>query len=305
MNGREHVPVLLEEALDCLDIGREGAYIDCTLGLGGHASEILKRNPKARLIGFDLDESALLKTKETLRPYAARIDLYHADFRFIPDLNLDLSALRGLLLDLGMSSYQLDDPGRGFSYTLDGPVDMRMDLRNKLTAAKILDKYSEPKLAQLFREFGELKQSGKLARRIASIRRTQKIESTTQLRMIVEDVCRWIPQRGKVHPAAKVFQALRIEVNQELKGLGEFLERTIRLVPAGTRIVAISFHSLEDRIIKHTLAGLARPENGPAVVDLLTKKPVTPTEEEILRNSRARSAKLRAAEKRPDGTPEV
>ena len=302
MSLREHIPVLLEETLDLLDVGREGTYIDGTLGLAGHAGEILKRNPKARLIGLDLDESSILKAKDYLSPYADRVDLYHADFRHIPELDVDFSSVRGILLDLGMSSYQLDAPDRGFSHTLDGPLDMRMDGRNKMTAAKILDKYTEAKLAKVFREYGELKQANKLARRIATLRRSQKIESTTQLRRIVEDVCHWIPQKGKVHPAAKVFQALRIEVNQELQGLGEFLEQAIRITSPGARIAVISFHSVEDRIVKHTLARLTRFEDGPGLIEILTKKPVTATDEELDRNSRARSAKLRAAEKRPYGS---
>ncbi|MGA2585622.1 MAG: 16S rRNA (cytosine(1402)-N(4))-methyltransferase RsmH [Candidatus Aminicenantales bacterium] len=305
MSEREHIPVLLEEALSYLDIRREGTYIDGTLGMAGHATEILKRNPRARLIGLDLDETSILKAREYLRPYADRVDLYHADFRYLPDLDIDFSTIRGILLDLGMSSFQLDAPGRGFSHTLEGPLDMRMDFRNKMTAAKILDKYSESKLAKIFREFGELKQANKLARKIATIRRTQKIESTTQLRAIVEEVCHWIPQKGKVHPAAKVFQALRIEINQELDRLGEFLERAVRLLPPGGRLAVISFHSLEDRIVKHTLARLAHPENGDSLIDILMKKPVAATEEEIARNPRARSAKLRAAEKKSYGPKKI
>jgi 16S rRNA (cytosine1402-N4)-methyltransferase len=301
MSDRGHVPVLLEEAIELLNAGREGTYIDGTLGMAGHAGEILKRNPKAHLIGFDLDESTILRARDYLQPYANRVELYHADFKFLPDLKLDLSGVRGVLLDLGMSSVQLDSPERGFSHTLEGPLDMRMDVRNKLTAAKILEKYTEAKLAHVFRVYGELKQSGKLARTIATIRRSQKIESTLQLRAIIEQVCHWIPQKGKIHPASKVFQALRIEVNQELAGLEEFLDRTIRSVGPGTRVVAISFHSLEDRIVKHTFIRLAHPENEPPLVDLLTKKPVLPTEAEVARNSRARSAKLRAVEKRAYG----
>ena len=305
MSGAEHIPVLLEEALSYLDAGREGTYIDGTVGLAGHTREILRRNPKARVVGFDLDESALLKARESLRPFADRVELYHADFKVLPDLDIDLGIIRGILLDLGMSSFQLDSPERGFSHTLEGPLDMRMDLRNKLTAARILDKYPEARLAQVFRDYGELKQSGKLASRIASTRRMQKIESTTQLRAIVEDVCRWFPQKGRTHPASQVFQALRIEVNRELDGLDAFLERVVGLAPSGTRLVTISFHSLEDRIVKHTFARLARPENGPGLIDILTKKPVVPTADECARNSRSRSAKLRAAEKRSYGSQKI
>ncbi len=302
MNPREHIPVLLEESLALLDIGRDGIYIDGTLGLAGHAEEILKRNPRARLVGIDLDDRSIRKAQARLQPFEDRVDLYHADFKCIPELDIDFPAVRGILLDLGMSSYQLDTADRGFGHSQEGPLDMRMDDRNKLTAAKILDKYPEPKLAQLFREYGELKQAAKLARKIASVRRTQKIESTTHLRGLVEEVCHWIPQRGKIHPAAKVFQALRIEVNQELQGLGEFLIEAIGLVGPGTRLAVISFHSLEDRIVKHTLARLSRPEYGDSVIDILTKHPVVPSEDEVARNPRSRSAKLRAAVKRPHGS---
>jgi 16S rRNA (cytosine1402-N4)-methyltransferase len=298
MSDRGHVPVLLEEAIEYLDAGRDGTYIDGTLGMAGHAGEILKRNPRARLIGFDLDESTILRARDYLQAYANRVELYHADFKYLPDLKLDMSGVRGVLLDLGMSSVQLDSPERGFSHTLEGPLDMRMDVRNKLTAAKILEKYTEAKLAHVFRVYGELKQSAKLARAIATIRRSRKIESTLQLRAIVEQVCRWIPQKGKIHPAAKVFQALRIEVNQELAGLEDFLERIIRDSAPETRVVVISFHSLEDRIVKHTFLRLAHPEIEPPLVDILTRKPVVPSEAEVARNSRSRSAKLRAAERR-------
>jgi 16S rRNA (cytosine1402-N4)-methyltransferase len=301
MTGRSHIPVLLEEVWRLLDASREGLYIDGTLGLGGHAAAILERNPRSRLIGLDLDEAALLQARERLCPYAGRVELFQADFRLLFDLGIDPASIRGLLLDLGMSSFQLDDPSRGFSHSFDGPLDMRMDQRRRQTAAVILEKYSEPKLAHLFREYGELKQAGKLARAVATLRRTQKIESTTQLRLLVEDVCRWIPQKGKIHPASKVFQALRIEVNQELDGLGDFLERAVFLLPEKARIAVISFHSLEDRIVKRVFNRLAHPEDRPPVLDLLTKKPVVPSEVETARNPRSRSAKLRVAEKRPDG----
>ncbi len=302
MTPREHIPVLLEETLAFLDIEREGIYIDGTLGLAGHAEEILKRNPRARLVGLDLDARSIAKAQEILRPYEDRVELYHANFKVLPEIEIDFSAVRGILLDLGMSSYQLDTPERGFGHSAEGPLDMRMDDRNNLTAARILDKYPEPQLAQLFREHGELKQAAKLARKIASVRRTQKIESTTHLRALVEEVCHWIPQRGKIHPASKVFQALRIEVNQELDGFGELLTEAIGRVGPATRIVVISFHSLEDRIVKHTLNRLARTEYGPGVIDILTKHPVVPSDAEAARNPRSRSAKLRAAVKRAHGS---
>lgn len=294
MIARDHIPVLLEEALNLLDAGRPGVYIDGTLGLAGHSRELLKRNPDARLVGFDRDESALAEAQRRLSPYENRIALYQADFRRMAEVDLDWPSVRGILLDLGMSSFQLDDPSRGFSHQLDGPLDMRMDRRQHLDAARIIEKYPEPRLAEIFRNYGELKPAAKLARTIASRRRMTKIESTVQLRTIIEEVCRWIPQKGKIHPAAKVFQALRIEVNEELAGLESFLESVVRLLPQDARLVVISFHSLEDRIAKHVFARLARPEQGPAVIDLLTKHPVLPSEEEAARNPRSRSAKLRA-----------
>lgn len=297
MNGNNHIPVLQEEVFNLLDIKREGVYIDCTIGLGGHALEILKRNPKATLIGFDIDEKSLIEAKKRLQPYENRVELYHSDFRYLPDLKMDFSNIRGILLDLGVSSFQLDSPERGFSFNQEGPLDMRMDLRNKMTASRIINKYSEHKLADLFREYGELRQSKRLAREIASRRKAEKIETTTQLLRIVEEICRWRPQKGKTHPAAKAFQALRIEVNQELRSLSGFLERISQKIPKNGRILVISFHSLEDRIIKHTFRQLAVPENSHPFLKILTKKPVIPSKEEVASNFRARSAKLRAVER--------
>ena len=297
MNGNGHIPVLLDEVLEYLDINRKGIYIDCTIGLGGHAYEIVKKNPKASLIGFDLDEKSLLKAREKLQPFADRVELYHSDFRYIPDIKIDFSQIRGVLLDLGISSFQLDSPERGFSYSREGPLDMRMDLRNKMTAHKILNKYSEHKLSQIFHEYGELRQARRLAREVVSRRKTTKFETTTQLCRTVEEICRWRPQKGKIHPAAKVFQAIRIEVNQELNSLSGFLERMAHSIPKKAHIAAISFHSLEDRIIKHTFAGLAVSMDSNPVLKILTKKPVVPSEEEVKANFRARSAKLRVAER--------
>ncbi|OGD11333.1 MAG: 16S rRNA (cytosine(1402)-N(4))-methyltransferase [Candidatus Aminicenantes bacterium RBG_13_62_12] len=297
MSERGHVPVLLNEVLEHLDSAREGTYIDGTIGLAGHAVEILKRNPRAFLVGVDIDELALARVKETLEPYADRVRVYQADYRYIPQLDLDFSNVRGLLLDLGLSSFQLDSPERGFSFNQEGPLDMRMDLRNKTTAFKIVDTYSEPKLAHLFQEYGELRQAKRLAREIVARRKIRKFETTSDLRVLIERVCHWVPQKGKVHPAAKVFQALRIEVNHELQGLAEFLETMAGIVPAGARFVVISFHSLEDRIVKHTFARLSGGEEKPAVLRLVTRKPVTPTEAEMAANSRSKPAKLRAAEK--------
>lgn len=298
MIGQGHIPVLLEEVLQHLNIEREGIYIDCTLGLGGHASALLQRNPGAELIGLDRDERSLQVARERLRDFADRVRIFHSDFRFLPELEVDFSRVKGVLVDLGISSFQLDDPERGFSFNQEGPLDMRMDQRAKTTAARILEKYSEPHLAQVFFEYGELRQSRKLARAIVSKRKIRKFESTTQLFQIVEEVCHWRAQKGKSHPAARVFQALRIEINQELQDLGDFLREIADRLPAGGRIAFISFHSLEDRIVKHTLTDLASDGEGRSpTLKILTKKPVTPSAPEVEANFRSRSAKLRAAEK--------
>ncbi|MFP4081546.1 MAG: 16S rRNA (cytosine(1402)-N(4))-methyltransferase RsmH [Candidatus Aminicenantes bacterium] len=297
MNGNGHIPVLVEKVMDYLEVERDGIYVDCTLGLAGHALQIVKRNPHASLIGFDIDESSLLQAKKKLKVYADRVTLYHSDFRYLPDLKLNFSLIKGIILDLGLSSFQLDSPERGFSFNQEGPLDMRMDLRNRLTAAKLLDKYSEHKLAQIFKEYGEFRQAKRLAREIVTRRKQQKFETSSQLRRLVEEITRWRPQRGKTHPAAKVFQALRIEVNQELKSLSCFLKKTTQKLPKKARIAAISFHSLEDRIIKHTFKKLAQPKESAPLVKILTKKPVTPSPEEVAANLRARSAKLRVAER--------
>jgi len=296
MNDKGHIPVLLKEVLGFLDPSRGGVYVDCTLGLAGHGRAILESSPQASLIGLDTDETSLLEARKNLSPFARRVRLFHSDFRNLPELDLDFSSIRGILLDLGISSFQLDTPERGFSFSQDGPLDMRMDFRNKTTAQKIIERSSEARLAEIFRDFGELRQSRQLARAIFSRRKIRRIETTTQLCRIVEEVCRWRPQKGKIHPAAKAFQALRIEVNQELTGLSDFLKSVTERLPAGARIVAIAFHSLEDRIVKHTFHGLAG-EEGRSILRLLTKKPVTASDEEIARNSRSRSAKLRAAER--------
>jgi 16S rRNA (cytosine1402-N4)-methyltransferase len=295
MSKAAHIPVLLEEVMSYLDIQREGVYLDCTIGLGGHSAEILKRNKKAQVIGFDIDEESLMEAKKNLMEFAERATLYHSDFRYIPELKIDFSSLLGILLDLGVSSFQLDDPKRGFSYRKKGPLDMRMDLRNKTTASKIINESSEKKLAHIFREYGELRQAKILAKEIYARRKNEEINTTEQLLKLTEDIFRWRPQKGRTHPAARIFQALRIEVNQELKSLDRFLENIIQLTPKNTRTAVISFHSLEDRIVKRTMKRLASPKDNPPLISLLTQKPVTPSQKEIEANSRARSAKLRVS----------
>jgi 16S rRNA (cytosine1402-N4)-methyltransferase len=294
-----HTPVLLEEVLEFLQAKRPGVYIDCTVGLGGHALEILKRSPGTRIIGFDLDETSLQEAAKRLADYSSRVKLFQADFRNILEFNriISLTEVKGVLIDLGLSSFQLDNPERGFSFNLEGPLDMRMDRRQKTTAEKILMGYPEVRLAEIFKKYGELHHTRLLAKKIVSQRKLGLLRKTTDLKKLVEETYRWVPQKNRAHPAARVFQALRIEVNQELQGLDEFLEKLAARCSSGTRIVVISFHSLEDRLVKRAFYKLASGENRQPVIRILTKKPVTPAFEEIAANSRSHSAKLRAAER--------
>jgi 16S rRNA (cytosine1402-N4)-methyltransferase len=297
MTENGHVPVLPTEVIEFLDAARPGVYIDCTLGLAGHALAVLEKNPRSRLIGLDRDAQSLEVARERLKPYAKRVTLYQADFKDLGTLDLPFDKVRGVLVDLGISSFQLDTPERGFSYTHEGPLDMRVDQRMKTTAAKILHSYPEQKLAEMFARYGELAETRRLAREIVHLRKLGRLEMTGDLRVLIERVYRWRPQKGRIHPAAKAFQALRIEVNGELDGLTEFIDATVRRAVRGTRFVVISFHSLEDRIVKRAFHALAAPEDGAPLVAILTRKPVMASETEVEGNSRARSAKLRAAER--------
>lgn len=297
MTENGHLPVLPTEVIEFLDAGREGVYVDCTLGLAGHAVAILERNPRARLIGLDRDGQSLEAARERLGPFARRVTLYQADFRDLAGLDIPFEAVRGVLADLGISSFQLDAAERGFSYMHEGPLDMRIDRRMKTTAHKVLHTYPEPKLAEMFAKYGELAQTRRLAREIAHLRKLGRLETTGDLRVLIERIYTWRPQRGRIHPAAKAFQALRIEVNGELEGLGAFIDGAVRSSGPGTRFVLISFHSLEDRIVKQAFHALASPEGGRPLVRTLTKKPVMASEAEVAANPRSRSAKLRAAEK--------
>ncbi|MGQ9800714.1 MAG: 16S rRNA (cytosine(1402)-N(4))-methyltransferase RsmH [Candidatus Saccharicenans sp.] len=294
-----HRPVLVEETLTYLQASRAGVYIDCTIGLGGHALEILRRNPGARIIGLDLDDLSLQAAAARLAGYRSQVKLFQTDFREMLDFEdlVPWDEVRGVLADLGISSFQLDNPERGFSFNLEGPLDMRMDTRQKTTAEKILMTYPEARLAEIFKKYGELHHTRQLARKIATQRKLGLLKTTTDLKKLVEEVYRWVPQKNRLHPAARVFQALRIEVNQELKGLDTFLERLAGHCLPGTRLVVISFHSLEDRLVKKAFQRLASDQEGQPLVKILTRKPVTPTPEEIEANSRSHSAKLRAAER--------
>jgi 16S rRNA (cytosine1402-N4)-methyltransferase len=275
--------------------------LDCTVGGGGHAATILDAaGPPSRLVGLDRDPEAIAAARGALERFGDRVRLIHGDFRELPRLlsPLHLGQFDGTLFDLGLSSLQLTDPGRGFSFSMEGPLDMRMDRQGEgLTARTLLHTLPEERLARIIREYGEERWARQIARGIVRARGHGSLETTQDLATVVS---RAIPRRlwpRRIHPATRTFQAIRIAVNQELEGLEEALEAAIDLLKVGGRICVIAFHSLEDRVVKHLFRRLAAPGAIPGV-RILTRRPVTPSAEETGVNPRARSAKLRAAERR-------
>jgi 16S rRNA (cytosine1402-N4)-methyltransferase len=290
-----HEPVLVAETLALLQPERGGTFVDCTVGLGGHARALLEAGAD-RVIGLDRDQDALARAQAALAPWAARVDLVHADYRSVAEVLAarGLAAVDGALADLGVSSMQLDDASRGFSFRHDAPLDMRMDRSTGPTAADLLRTATEAELADVIFQYGEERYARRIARRLVDERRQAPIETTTALAALVR---RAVPQRGwqRIDPATRTFQALRIWVNRELEELDRFLRDLVGLLRAGARVAVIAFHSLEDRIVKRTFRALGT--GGEAAVRILTKRPLTADEAEISRNPRARSAKLRAAER--------
>jgi 16S rRNA (cytosine1402-N4)-methyltransferase len=290
-----HVPVLTAEVLRQLRPERGGLFVDCTVGLGGHSRALLESGA-TRIIGLDRDQDALWQARATLSAFTDRVDLVHADYRTIEDV-LDqrgIALIDGALADLGVSSMQFDAPGRGFSFQRDEPLDMRMDRSSGETAADLIAESTEDELADTIYAYGEERFSRRIARALVAARREARIDTTGRLAAIVR---RAVPVRGyaRIDPATRTFQAFRIWVNRELEGLDRFLETAARRLRIGARLVVITFHSLEDRIVKHTFRALAHSQD--ATLKVLTKKPVVADEDEVRRNPRSRSAKLRAAEK--------
>ncbi|MEW5802201.1 MAG: 16S rRNA (cytosine(1402)-N(4))-methyltransferase RsmH [bacterium] len=328
-----HRPVLLKEVLAYLECADGKVYVDGTIGEGGHAEQILKgSSPTGRLIGIDLDEHILQKAAGRLERFGSRVQLIRNNFKNIKEIlyELELPGIDGFLADLGISSFHLETRERGFSFQKDAPLDMRLDQRNPLTAAKIVNRSREEELARIIWEYGEERWSRKISRAIVSYRKKEVISTTGQLAEIVRSA---IPARfrprgsetgrrlpggaGQIDPATRTFQALRIAVNQELAGLDQAIRDVVDLLNPGARICIISFHSLEDRIVKRIFRNLASSGSmctdglaAPFVplprgeraevrgrIKVLTQKPVMATEEEKMANARARSAKLRVAEK--------
>ena len=294
--GSRHIPVLVEEVMNLLRCEAHKTYVDATLGGGGHALEILKRtSPDGIVIGIDWDEEAIAEAKGTLVSFGDRINILRENFVRLPDLleALNISEVDGVLLDLGLSSLQLEKKERGFSLKGEGPLDMRMDQRINWTAADLLDGFSFQELESTLREFGEERWAKRIAKAILQEREKKPVGTTQELRQIVH---RAIPRRfysRKIDPATRTFQAFRIRVNEELENLRRILETGWTFLKRGGRICVISFHSLEDRMVKETFRRLDRD----GVMRRITKKPITPSEKEQQRNPRSRSAKLRCAER--------
>lgn len=315
----EHIPVLLDEVVEFLQPKNHGFYVDGTVGLGGHAAVILQKSaPHGSLLGIDLDSDALAIARERLSEYKGRLTLVEGNFAHLDRLSqsypeseqteVAVYPIDGILLDLGVSSLQLDTPKRGFSFNHSGPLDMRMDANQPLSAAHVVNRYPEDALATTFTEFGQERWAKRIARQIVRTRKRKSISTTCQLAEIVLDA---IPPKStgwRIHPATRVFQALRIYVNDELKNLHSGIVSAASALKPGGRLCIISFHSLEDRIVKEQFRTLSRtcicPPKTPICIcehtptlQILTKRPIAPSHDEIRRNPRSRSAKLRVAMK--------
>ena len=305
-----HVSVLLNECIENLNIKPDGIYVDGTMGGAGHSLEIVKKlSEKGMLIGIDRDEEALAVAKERLKKFN-NVKYVHDNHDNIDEIikNLNIKGVDGILLDLGVSSYQIDEKTRGFTYMDDGPLDMRMDKSQKLTAEYIVNKYKEQDLARIIFEYGEEKFSRKIARNICEYRKNKKIETTGELVKIIEKSIPGKFREKNSHPAKRTFQAIRIEVNNEIEPLYNTIKNSITALNSKGRLCVITFHSLEDRMVKKAYVDAEGkctcPKDLPYCVcgnvslgKIITKKPILPTEKEMQENSRSRSAKLRVFEK--------
>jgi len=285
-----HVPVLLDEVVHWLTPERGGLFVDCTVGLAGHARVLLQHGVQ-RLVGIDRDPAALPLAQEVLREFGDRVELVHVDYRELGAVleARGLTTVDGILADLGVSSMQLDGEGRGFSFRRDEPLDMRMDTSRGETGAEMLVRVDETELANVIYQFGEERHSRRIARALVRAREERPLETTGQVADIVRRASR-MKGYWRIDPATRTFQALRIWVNRELEGLDPFLETAAGRLSPGGRLAVITFHSLEDRVVKHTFRRLE-------TVQVLTRRPVVAGDEEMARNPRARSAKLRAVER--------
>jgi len=290
-----HVPVMAEEVVELLSAPRPHVIVDATCGTGGHSEALLSRAAEAKLLGIDRDADALAVASARLGRFGSRVKLVQASFARIDGVMAEAGFERAdaILADLGMSSFALEDAGRGFSFRLEGPLDMRMDQRESLRAYDIVNEETEQEIARILRDYGEERAARRIARRIAEARRRRPIETTTELRAIVERAL-GPRRRGGMHPATRTFQALRIAVNREMELLAEFLEKAPAMLAPGGRLAVIAYHSLEDRPVKEKFRELGRGGE----FTLVTPKALKPGSREIAANPRARSARLRCLERR-------
>lgn len=298
--GREnfHQPAMVSEVISILCANQDGIFLDCTLGLGGHAEAILNASsPHGILIGIDVDVDALEIARKNLLRFNDRFRGMHGNFKDADKIikELNVNNVDGILLDLGLSSFQIAKSERGFSFMKDGPLDMRMDKSNSLTAEEIVNNYRIDELQRIIREYGEERYAKRIAKKIGEIRRKKRIRTTSELVNIINSVvpARMSKRHQRIHPATRTFQALRIVVNQELENLKHFFSFALTILKKGGRLAIISFHSLEDRLVKLTF----RKWEKEGFFTILTPKIITPSDKEILSNPRAGSAKLRAGEK--------
>ena len=310
MSEFHHISVLLQECIDALDIKPDGIYVDGTLGGAGHSSQIVRRLTTGRLIGIDRDPVALKAAGERLAPYADRVTLVHSNFCELDHVldDLGIAGVDGILLDLGVSSPQLDDGSRGFSYMADAPLDMRMNNGDALTAETIVNTWSYDQLRRILYDYGEERYAPQIAAAICRRREAEPIRTTLELVDVIRSAMPAAALREKQHPAKRSFQAIRITVNDELGAVHQVMDAAIPKLNPGGRLAIITFHSLEDRIVKNGMADAAKgctcPPNFPVcvcgkkpLVKIVTRKPITASEEELEMNPRSRSAKLRVCEK--------
>lgn len=310
METPKHISVLLNECVENLNIKPDGIYVDGTLGLGGHSGEIVRRLTTGRLIGIDRDESAIQRTSERLAEFSDRMTLVHGNFKDVVQIldELGIDGVDGMLFDLGVSSPQLDEAGRGFSYMNDAPLDMRMDNTSSTTAWNVVNEWSEAELKRILRDYGEERFAARIAQKIVQRREERPIQTTSELVDVIKSAMPAAAMREKQHPAKRSFQAIRIAVNDELNAVEEMMRTAPDKLNPGGRLCVISFHSLEDRIVKTSIAarenGCTCPRELPVCVcgfvqtlKSVYRKPVLPSEDELENNPRSRSAKLRVAEK--------
>lgn len=292
----EHNPVMVQEVLKYIDAQRRSVVVDATLGLGSHAKELLKQMPAdARLIAIDKDEDSLMLAKERLKEFDGRVSFAHSDFRDIGKVldGLNIKSIGAILFDLGLSSYQLESDGRGFSFRYDGPLDMRMDKASYICAADLVNNLTEKEISDILWAFGQERWHNRIARYLIRQRQVQPIVTTGQLKDTVARAVSGRYRGQRIHPATRTFQALRIAVNRELEALNEALEKIPAYLSKGSVICVISFHSLEDRIVKQNF----KKNASLGIYKVITKKPLVPRSEEIADNPRSRSAKMRVAVK--------